>query len=127
MQKKKGKNTTQMTEEQLAAFEKMLKDEQYRLTLQVRGRMGDLTSSKQAGDEAPDIGGDEFRREIGWSLVASDAEKLGMIAEALKHIQNGSYGICQDCGKMISAIRLQAKPHARYCIDCKTIREQKEG
>lgn len=127
MQKKKDTTVTKLNNAQLETFEKMLKDEQYRLSMQMRGRMGDLTSSKQAGDEAPDIGGDEFRREIGWSLVASDAKKLGMIAEALKKIQDGTYGTCQDCGQLISEIRLRAKPHAYYCIDCKVIREQKEN
>jgi len=38
--------------------------------------------------------------------------------EALERIREGNYGICAECGKKISAARLQIKPEATRCIDC---------
>ena len=45
---------------------------------------------------------------------------------SLKDIENGVYGICDDCGKDIAIERLQARPVARRCIRCKTRQEKKE-
>src|SRR5262249_51242717 len=40
------------------------------------------------------------------------------IDSALKRIDEGTFGRCEECGKDIAAGRLQALPYARYCIDC---------
>lgn len=40
------------------------------------------------------------------------------IDEALKRIKKGTYGFCENCGKMIDTDRLAAYPTAKYCIDC---------
>ena len=45
-------------------------------------------------------------------------KKLQNISEALEHIKNGSYGICQKCGKEISEARIMAKPEVKFCINC---------
>ncbi|MGH8015241.1 MAG: TraR/DksA family transcriptional regulator, partial [Candidatus Zixiibacteriota bacterium] len=46
------------------------------------------------------------------------------IEEAIRRIDNGTYGLCAQCQKPISATRLKAVPHARLCIKCK---ESEEG
>lgn len=48
------------------------------------------------------------------------------ITQSLGDIENGDYGICQDCGDNISVARLKARPVTRYCIKCKTNRESYE-
>jgi DnaK suppressor protein len=45
---------------------------------------------------------------------------------ALESIDNGSYGICQDCGNHIPERRLNAIPWARYCVPCQEAREHEE-
>ena len=45
---------------------------------------------------------------------------------ALARIEDGTYGICAGCGEDIAVKRLQARPVAKFCIDCKTKQEQKE-
>jgi len=51
---------------------------------------------------------------------------LGKIDYALAKIESGDYGICEMCGEDISEARLDARPVALFCIDCKTIQEQRE-
>jgi DnaK suppressor protein len=51
---------------------------------------------------------------------------LNKIKEAIERIDNGSYGICDDCGDDIAKERLDARPVTTYCIDCKTRQEQEE-
>jgi DnaK suppressor protein len=46
------------------------------------------------------------------------------INKALARIQDGSFGICDECGRDIGMGRLRAKPHATTCIGCKSKAEQ---
>ena len=52
------------------------------------------------------------------ALVGSLRETLQEIDDALAKMDDGSYGRCESCGGEISDARLEAKPAARYCIDC---------
>jgi DnaK suppressor protein len=45
-------------------------------------------------------------------------DSLAEVLAALKKLDDGTYGICERCGKPISPARLEAKPASRYCIDC---------
>ena len=45
-------------------------------------------------------------------------ETLSGVELALGKLTGGSYGICEDCGQPINPLRLEAKPAARYCINC---------
>ena len=48
------------------------------------------------------------------------------IRQSLEDIENGEYGICEDCGEDISIERLKARPVTSLCISCKTERESLE-
>jgi len=48
------------------------------------------------------------------------------IRQSLEDIENGEYGICEDCGEEISIERLKARPVTTFCIRCKTKRESLE-
>ena len=48
------------------------------------------------------------------------------IKNSLVDIENGDYGICEDCGEDISIQRLKARPVTSLCINCKTKRETAE-
>ena len=51
-------------------------------------------------------------------------DELRQIEEALKKITLGTYGICDMCGINIPLGRLQAKPFAKFCTECRTVYEQ---
>ncbi len=51
---------------------------------------------------------------------------LGKILQALKKIEDGVYGECESCGEAIGLKRIQARPVAELCIDCKSEQEQLE-
>ncbi|MEA3554131.1 MAG: RNA polymerase-binding protein DksA [Campylobacterota bacterium] len=56
-------------------------------------------------------------------IVQQQKQELKEIAEALKSIENGTYGICDMCDESIAIGRLKAKPFAKYCTDCREIHE----
>ena len=47
--------------------------------------------------------------------------------KALDRMRKGTYGQCHQCDKMISKPRLEAVPHARLCIECKSAEEEKKA
>jgi DnaK suppressor protein len=52
------------------------------------------------------------------ALVASLRETLDEVERAIGKLDEGTYGRCEECGRQIDPLRLDAKPAARYCIDC---------
>jgi len=69
-----------------------------------------------------------FETDRGTVFRIRDRESMLIrkINQSLEDIENGDYGICQDCGEEISIARLKARPVTRYCITCKTKRESYE-
>ncbi len=65
-----------------------------------------------------DAGTDNFDREFALSMVSNEQEALYEINEALKRIENNTFGICEMSGKPIPKPRLDAIPWARYTVDC---------
>jgi DnaK suppressor protein len=63
-----------------------------------------------------------------WTLRIRDRESklITKIRQSLEDIENGEYGICEDCGEDISIERLKARPVTSFCIRCKTKRESVE-
>jgi DnaK suppressor protein len=61
-------------------------------------------------------------------LRIKDRERklIQKIKEALERIEDGTFGICDSCGKPISEKRLMARPVTTQCIECKTEDEQRE-
>ena len=52
------------------------------------------------------------------ALAASLRETLEDVELALTKIEDGTYGVCEGCGQRIDPARLEAKPAARFCMDC---------
>jgi RNA polymerase-binding transcription factor DksA len=53
------------------------------------------------------------------SLEAASRQALNSIATALREMAEGRYGTCRTCGRSISVQRLQVRPEARHCLDCR--------
>jgi DnaK suppressor protein len=63
-------------------------------------------------------------REIDYTLEENSEHVLAAINEALRRIEEGSFGVCRTCGEPISRERLEAIPYATQCIDCKRKEER---
>ena len=75
-------------------------------------------------DQHPaDAGTETFEKERDLSLHDSFRDTIGRIDEALGKIDRGTYGVCDRCGREIPAGRLDALPHAIYCVECQDIVE----
>ncbi|MCG2713705.1 MAG: TraR/DksA family transcriptional regulator [Candidatus Omnitrophica bacterium] len=72
-----------------------------------------------------DVATDNYDREFSLGLASNERQSLYELEDALKRIEDGSFGICDDCKNNISKIRLKAVPSARLCIKCQKKREKK--
>ncbi|AYY12853.1 TraR/DksA family transcriptional regulator [Actinobacteria bacterium YIM 96077] len=85
-----------------------------------------LKSGVDGGGEDPaDTGTKAFEREHELSRAASHRETVLQIERALQRIDNGTYGICENCGNPIGKARLQAFPRATMCVTCKQQQERR--
>jgi RNA polymerase-binding protein DksA len=72
-----------------------------------------------------DVATDNYDREFSLGLATSERKILYELDDALKKIEDGAYGICEDCKTLIAKNRLKAVPHARLCVKCQQRREKK--
>jgi RNA polymerase-binding protein DksA len=70
-------------------------------------------------DHMADYGSDNFEQEFTLGLLEKDVEKLRDIDDALLKLEDGSFGLCEDCEERIPVPRLDVIPYARLCIKCK--------
>lgn len=66
--------------------------------------------------------------DMSMELRSRDRERklIKKIDDTLEMIDSGDYGFCENCGVEIGIARLEARPTARLCIDCKTLDEIRE-
>jgi DnaK suppressor protein len=77
----------------------------------------------------PDLGDQataETDRNFMLRLRGREQRLLKKIDEAIERIDNGTFGICDDCGNEIAIKRLEARPVTTMCIECKTLQEEEE-
>jgi len=72
-----------------------------------------------------DVATDNYDREFSLGLASGERKSLYELDDALKRIEDGTFGICDDCKLTITKIRLKAVPSARLCIKCQQKREKK--
>ena len=75
------------------------------------------TSSRQGDLADQATGNNEVHIQL--KLKQTDAKILQAIEEALWRIEQGTYGVCRDCGEPVAEARLKAIPWTRVCITCK--------
>jgi DnaK suppressor protein len=80
--------------------------------------------NKVGGVHQTDAASDQYDRDFALSVISKHQDGLYEIEEALKRIENGTYGICELCGKPIPAARLEALPFARLTVDCQAQAEE---
>jgi DnaK suppressor protein len=68
----------------------------------------------------------DIQDEIEFALIQMKAETLTKIDEALRRLEESTYGYCFECGEEISERRLRALPFAVRCKDCEEAREVKQ-
>ena len=90
----------------------------------IKDSTGDLSSYSY---HMADQGTDAMERELAFMFASKSGRLVYHIEEALRRVKDGTYGKCLSCGKQINKERLDAVPHARLCIECKSSEEEKRS
>jgi len=109
------------------AKKKEYKDMLLRLRERITGQIAALKDdSLQRFDAAntEEDGTDAFERQFALSLVSSEQDSLFEIDEALRRLDEGIYGVCLQCRKLIETPRLKALPFVKMCVKCQSKNEK---
>src|SRR4051812_37957699 len=71
-----------------------------------------------------DMGTDEFLYDMNATLLENEQYIVAEAREALNRLDNGTYGICESCGRSIASARLEAIPFVRFCVKCAETNDQ---
>lgn len=72
-----------------------------------------------------DVATDTYDREFSLELASNERKTLIELEDAAKRIDEGTFGICEDCKTLITKTRLKVVPQARLCIKCQERREKR--
>ncbi len=84
----------------------------------------DLTGEMGFDEEYADAGTATFERERDLSLVNNLRDLMERIDKALAKMEEGTYGLCDRCGRPIEKLRLKALPYANLCLKDKQAEER---
>lgn len=109
-------------------FRQMLLDERERIRGAIEylheenpGSIEDETGEESYDNHPADVATVTHDREVDYTLEDNAEGVLKAIDKALAKFEDGTYGICERCGKPIAPERLEALPYAELCIDCKRL------
>lgn len=115
-----------MSEQQLAHFRTMLETVKQELSEDIDRTVHTMQDEATVFADPNDRASQES--DIALELRNRDRERklIKKIDEAIGRINSGEYGYCDSCGVEIGLKRLEARPTATMCIDCKTLEEMRE-
>ena len=89
-------------------------------------RDDDLRSEREDLLDSGDVASQEVTQSFKIRLREREEKLLKKIELALSRVDEGTFGICEDCGESIEIKRLVARPVTTLCIDCKSRQEEEE-
>ena len=110
-------------------LKQMLEDRRRELMNAVQGKIRDVRADGSKDREVFDQGESsevDIQEDIEFALIQMKSETLNKINEALRRLDEGTYGNCFECGDEIAHARLRALPFAVRCKDCEEARETAE-
>jgi RNA polymerase-binding transcription factor DksA len=91
-----------------------------------RGNLRSGCDASAFGMHQADAGSDAYDRDFALSILSQEQNSLYEIDEALKRIDDGTYGICEISNKPILRARLEARPFTRYTVECQADLEKRQ-
>lgn len=121
-----AKDEEYMSDKQLAHFRALLLNWKAELLTEAKRTKDYINEETNALADINDRATQE--EEFALTLRTRDRERklVRKIEKSINEIDSGDYGYCETCGTEIGLRRLEARPTATQCIDCKTMSEIKE-
>jgi len=115
-----------MERERLESFRELLNERLKAILEEAEKTVKGMTNDRDSFPDPTDRANLETDRNFLLRIRDRERKLIGKIKEALARIDDGTFGICEECGDDISEERLKARPMTTLCIDCKTKAEEEE-
>ena len=115
-----------MDKERLEIFRELLNERLKTLLEEAEKTVSGMTNDKDTFPDPTDRANLETDRNFLLRIRDRERKLILKIKEALARIDDGTFGICEECGEEISEERLKARPVTTLCIQCKTKAEEEE-
>jgi DnaK suppressor protein len=104
---------------ELDSFRKLLTHRLEELLMEAERTKYKVKETDEPASDPMELASNGFDRDFLLRLRDRERKLMIKIKEALERIEDGTFGICEECGEKISVKRLRARPMATLCIDCK--------
>jgi DnaK suppressor protein len=118
-----GKDERPMTADDKNRIRDLLRDERAKLVADVRAHLGDRLAAEDVPGDPGDRSDLELNRALEHRIALDEAHLIQKIDLALQRLEEGTYGLCEDCGVPIPLERLLAKPSVSRCRSCQQAKE----
>ena len=117
-----------LTQAQIEEFRKILNDKRDRLLAEAKRTLDQemVIEADERMDEV-DQASSEYMQAFSFRLRGRERFLLSKIEHAIRKMDDNTFGLCEECEEPISLKRLQARPEAQLCIQCKEAQEKEEA
>lgn len=115
-----------MDKDKLGFFRDLLLSKVEELRKEAEKTVGGMTGEKASFPDPTDRASVETDRNFQLRIRDRERKLINKIQRTLNKIEEGTFGVCEDCGGEISEDRLKVRPFTSQCIQCKTEMEEKE-
>lgn len=118
---------THLEQKDLAYFRELLQKMLEEAQMKGDSTLEDLTDSNELFADPADRASAESDRAFTLRIRDRERRLIRKIQAAIQRLEDGTYGICEECGEEISVARLKARPVTKLCINCKSRQEEGEN
>jgi len=123
-----------MTKQDAVHFRRLLEDKRTAImqdlglleTHSMKATSADSSGDLVYSDHMPELGSDAIEREKAFLFASRDGNYLSQLEDALRRIDEGTFGVCRECGKEIPQERMEAVPTTTICVPCKEADHQSQ-
>lgn len=115
-----------MDQKSLTKYKKLLLEEKQRVMNNSRKNLDDIKVDADDLMDETDLAATEVSQTLAFKLRDRERLLLSKIDQALAKIDEGTFGVCEDCEEPIEPKRLEARPVSSLCIACKEREEHRE-
>ena len=114
-----------MNKKDLQRFKKLIEDERGRVSefidmKEIQGMAASQSGNQSYSNHMADIGSDAIEQEQAFLHASQGTDYLMALEDALRRIDKGTYGVCEECSEKIPPRRLEAFLAARLCVKCQS-------
>ena len=121
-----GRKKAVVDRERYEVLKGMLEERRREIHEKLRSIRESLPAEAAEVKDAEEQSVDDFVQEVDFALMQMKSKTLAKIDEAIQRLEDGTYGVCSECGGEIGEARLQALPFAGLCRSCQQEEENRD-